>query len=97
MKGNRLLFGYALAYLAFLYVPVLVLPLFSLNNSAFIAFPLAGFTTRWYAGLADSALQHALVNSLKVGIAKEALFVVKAGQCPIGNPRGLQGRLGHGR
>ena len=69
MKGNRLLFSYALAYLAFLYVPVLVLPLFSLNNSAFIAFPLAGFTTRWYAGLADSALQHALVNSLKVGIA----------------------------
>jgi spermidine/putrescine transport system permease protein len=66
---NRALLIYACGYLAFLYLPVLVLPLFSFNNSAFIAFPLSGFTTRWYAGLADGALQHALINSLKVGIA----------------------------
>ena len=70
---NRTLLIYACSYLAFLYLPVLVLPLFSFNNSAFIAFPLAGFTTRWYAGLADSALQYALVNSLKVGIATALL------------------------
>ena len=58
---------YAFAYLAFLYVPVLVLPVFSFNDSQFIAFPLSGFTTRWYAGLAaDTAMQHALFNSLKV-------------------------------
>jgi spermidine/putrescine transport system permease protein len=68
MKSKSLLL-YAFAYLAFLYVPVLVLPIFSFNNSEFIAFPLSGFTTRWYAGLADdSAMQHALGNSLKVGI-----------------------------
>ena len=66
---SRTLFLYALAYLAFLYVPVLVLPVFSFNNSQFIAFPLTGFTTRWYGALAsDSAMQHALGNSLKVGI-----------------------------
>jgi len=65
---NRPLLIYAFAYLAFLYVPVLVLPVFSFNNSEFIAFPLSGFTTRWYAGLAaDTAMQHALGNSLKVG------------------------------
>src|SRR6185369_6630096 len=64
---NRALFSYALAYLAFLYVPVLVLPVFSFNNSQFIAFPLSGFTIRWYESLAaDSAMQHALGNSLKV-------------------------------
>ena len=36
---NRTLLIYACFYLAFLYLPVLVLPLFSFNNSAFIAFP----------------------------------------------------------
>jgi spermidine/putrescine transport system permease protein len=73
MRNRGLLF-YAFAYLAFLYVPVLVLPVFSFNNSEFIAFPLSGFTTRWYAALAsDSAMLQALVNSLKVGIVT-ALF-----------------------
>jgi len=66
MKSKALPF-YAFVYLAFLYVPVLVLPIFSFNDSQFIAFPLSGFTTRWYAGLAaDTAMQHALFNSLKV-------------------------------
>ncbi len=67
-KKSAILF-YAFAYLAFLYVPVMVLPVFSFNNSEFIAFPLSGFTTRWYGALAsDSAMQHALGNSLKVGL-----------------------------
>jgi spermidine/putrescine transport system permease protein len=65
---------YAFAYLAFLYVPVLVLPIFSFNNSEFIAFPLSGFTTRWYAGLAaDTAMQHALGNSLAVALTTALL------------------------
>lgn len=71
---NRSLSVYAFAYLAFLYVPVLVLPVFSFNDSQFIAFPLSGLTTRWYAGLAaDTALQHALGNSLKVGLVTSLL------------------------
>jgi len=74
MKQNRALTLYAFAYLGFLYLPVLVLPVFSFNNSQFIAFPLTGFTARWYAGLfADSAMQHALGNSLKVGIVTALL------------------------
>jgi len=73
MKHKSLLL-YAFAYLAFLYVPVLVLPVFSFNNSQFIAFPLSGFTTRWYGALAaDSAMQHALGNSLKVAIVTSLL------------------------
>jgi spermidine/putrescine transport system permease protein len=73
MKHKPLLF-YAIAYLAFLYVPVLVLPVFSFNNSEFIAFPLSGFTTRWYAALgADTAMRHALGNSLKVGLVTALL------------------------
>jgi spermidine/putrescine transport system permease protein len=61
---NRTLLAYACFYLAFLYLPVLVLPIFSFNNSAFIA---------WYEALADSALQQALVNSLKVGVVTALL------------------------
>jgi len=70
VRGGRGLAAYAAFYLAFLYIPVLFLPLFSFNDSAFIAFPLTGFTTKWYAQmLADTAMQHALANSLKVGCA----------------------------
>ena len=59
---------YAIAYLAFLYVPVALLPLFSFNDSVFIAFPLSGFTTKWYAAMAaDDAMHAALLNTLKVG------------------------------
>jgi spermidine/putrescine transport system permease protein len=71
---NKTLSIYAFAYLAFLYLPVLVLPIFSFNDSQFIAFPLSGVTTRWYAGLAaDTAMQHALGNSLKVALATALL------------------------
>ncbi len=67
-RGRGGLFLYAIFYLAFLYVPVLFLPLFSFNNSVFIAFPLSGFTTQWYAQMfADTAVQQALFNSLRVG------------------------------
>lgn len=66
-RGTGLL-AYAVFYLAFLYVPVLFLPLFSFNDSVFIAFPLSGFTTQWYMQmLADDQMLHALGNSLQVG------------------------------
>ena len=61
--------GYAVLYLAFLYVPILVLPVFSFNDSIFVSFPLKEFTTKWYAQLAGQpALFDALANSLKVAI-----------------------------
>ena len=59
---------YAVVYLAFLYVPVLFLPIFSFNDSAIVAFPLQGITTKWYAELwSNDVMQGALWNSLKVG------------------------------
>jgi spermidine/putrescine transport system permease protein len=62
------LLAYALLYVGFLYGPILLLPLFSLNNSVFITFPLSGFTLRWYREMAaDGAMQAALANSLTVG------------------------------
>jgi spermidine/putrescine transport system permease protein len=66
--SGRGLLVYALFYLGFLYVPVLLLPLFSFNDSLFIAFPLSGFTTRWYGQMfQDGAMQRALWNTVKVG------------------------------
>jgi spermidine/putrescine transport system permease protein len=68
-RKSRALVGYALLYLAFLYAPILMIPLFSFNSSIYVAFPLKSFTWNWYAGLlADDRLHEAFFNSLKVGI-----------------------------
>ncbi|WP_282606889.1 ABC transporter permease [Pelagibius sp. Alg239-R121] len=62
--------SYAAAYLAFLYLPVLFLPVFSFNAGTIVAFPLTGFTFQWYEKLAEAdALLGALGNSLIVGLA----------------------------
>ena len=47
------LFIYAMVYLTFLYGPVLGLPLFSFNDSLYVAFPLNGFTLDWYHAMAN--------------------------------------------
>lgn len=65
---------YALLFLAFLYVPVFLLPLFSLNDSKIIVFPLQGLTVQWYRDLATSPqLLIALGNSIKVAVVVSAL------------------------
>ena len=67
-RPNRPLAVYAILYLAFLYVPVMFLPLFSFNDSIYIAFPLKDFTTKWYGELfQNEPMFAALMNSLKVG------------------------------
>ncbi len=68
---------YAIIYLAFIYVPVLFLPLFSFNDSIYVAFPLKGFTLDWYSSMADSdGLVHALTNSIKVGVVVAILSTI---------------------
>ena len=37
----------------FLYLPILLLILFSFNDSLTLVFPLKGFTLRWYGELLD--------------------------------------------
>ncbi|QPC94228.1 ABC transporter permease [Mesorhizobium sp. INR15] len=67
--GRRWLGVYVLGYLVFLYLPVLLIPLFSFNNSIQAAFPLQGFTLQWYGTLlGNSALSGALLNSLVIGV-----------------------------
>lgn len=68
MKGFLGLRTYALFYLAFLYLPVLLLPLFSFNEGTIVAFPIQGWTLKWYGELgSQDTLIQALSNSLMVG------------------------------
>ena len=68
---------YAIVYLVFLYVPVLFLPLFSFNDSIYIAFPLKGFTVKWYESMAtQGALIDSLMNSLAVGICVAVISTI---------------------
>ncbi|RJT39958.1 ABC transporter permease [Mesorhizobium waimense] len=65
--GGSWLGLYVLAYLVFLYLPILLIPLFSFNDSIQAAFPLQGFTLQWYATLyGNPALSSALANSLVI-------------------------------
>ncbi|MWD27829.1 ABC transporter permease subunit [Aquicoccus sp. SCR17] len=77
---RRLLPGlgtYAALYLAFLYLPVLLLPLFSFSEGTIVAFPIKGFTLDWYAQLGEAdTLLHSLANSVIVGGSTAVLSTV---------------------
>ena len=71
---TRWLGAYAAAYVMFLYAPVALLPLFAFNDSAIIAFPLGGATTRWFVDLwRTEALHEAVRNTLLVGVSTAIL------------------------
>lgn len=60
---------FAFAYLAFLYAPMVVLPIFSFADQKVIDFPIKGFTTHWYEEMfAKPEMHKALWNSIQVGI-----------------------------
>jgi spermidine/putrescine transport system permease protein len=73
MKGGW--FGvYAVGFLIFLYAPILLLPVFAFNDGAIVAFPLAGFTTKWFAQLmVEPALHTALKNSAIIAVSASVL------------------------
>lgn len=68
--GGGFLRAYALFYLVFLFAPIVLLPLFAFNDATIIAFPLAGFTTRWFAQLSENVtLMRAVQNSLIIAVS----------------------------
>ncbi len=92
-KTSRALPAYALLYLVFLYGPIVLLPVFSFNNSVFVAFPLSGFTTQWYSAMAaDSDMRAALTNSLKIAAAASLGSTVIALMGARALVRGVPGR-----
>jgi len=79
MSGKRFnpLVLYAFGFLFFIYGPVLLLPLFSFNDSQYVALPIKGFTTQWYEQMiGEEALQAALSNSLTVAVCVSIVATV---------------------
>lgn len=65
---------YAIAYLVFLYAPIILLPIFAFNDATVIAFPLSGFTTDWFGALASNTSLHTAVkNSLFIAVMTSIL------------------------
>jgi spermidine/putrescine transport system permease protein len=63
-SGAWLLRGFFVLVVVFLYAPIVILLIFSFNNSNIPAFPLDGFTLKWYHQfLANPDLQGALETS----------------------------------
>ena len=60
---------YAIGFIVLLYGPLLLILLFSFNDSLYVAFPLKGATLKWYRGLFEfPGLLSALGNSISVAI-----------------------------
>ncbi|WP_339107158.1 ABC transporter permease [Thioclava sp. GXIMD4216] len=68
---------YTVLYLVFLYAPIILLPVFAFNNGTIVAFPLTGWTTQWFAAMAENdTLRRALGNSLVIGLSTAILSTV---------------------
>ncbi|MGB7726484.1 MAG: ABC transporter permease [Candidatus Acidiferrum sp.] len=75
-KSNRapLLGALSLLVFAFLYLPIIVLILYSFNQNGVGGFPPRQFTFHWYRQLfADSAIWDSVLNSLLVALGAVAL------------------------
>ena len=76
-RQPRALLIFVIAYLGFLYAPVILLPIFAFNDSAIIAFPLSGFTTDWFSWLmGDESLFRALKNSLIIAVTASIISTI---------------------
>lgn len=74
MTGGRLFKIYAIAYLVFLYAPIMLLPIFAFNDGTIISFPLQGFTTKWFEAMFGNATLHkAVKNSLIIASSSAVL------------------------
>jgi spermidine/putrescine transport system permease protein len=72
---------YAVAYLLFLYAPIILLPLFAFNDATIIAFPLSGFTTEWFEVLWSTDALHSAVRNSAVVATVTALVSTLLGAC----------------
>ncbi len=67
----------AASTIAFLYLPIVVLIVFSFNDNPVTTLPLRGFTWRWYeSAFTNSDLLHALRNSIHVASSATVLCII---------------------
>ncbi|WP_376786050.1 ABC transporter permease [Brevibacillus laterosporus] len=77
MRKN-LLFAYSLAIIAFLYLPIAVLILYSFNDSRINA-TWSGFTLKWYTSLFENdRVLDALMNSLIIAVITTVVTTILA-------------------
>ncbi len=73
-RNSRWLPACAASVFAFLYLPVVVLVVYSFNGRSVGGFPPRGLTTHWYRVLAaDVAMRDSVLNSLEVALAAVVL------------------------
>jgi spermidine/putrescine transport system permease protein len=72
-NGARLLRAFFVLVVAFLYAPIVILLIFSFNDSEVPSFPLSGFTFHWYHQfLTNGDLRSALVTSAIIAAVSSA-------------------------
>jgi len=85
--GRRmgLLATYYIILLILLYVPIVLLTLFSFNDGVVLAFPLKGLTTHWYRDMIGNAeLLEALRSSAIVAVSSSLIATALGGLASIG-------------
>ena len=76
-NGRRVLRTFFVLLLLFLYAPIVVLLIFSFNDSELPSFPLSGFTLKWYHQfLTNPDLRAALGTSALVAVLSSVGAVV---------------------
>ncbi len=76
-RGRFLIVGYVAALYGFIYLPVLVLLLFSFQGSRVPVPPFNGPSLKWYAAVfADARVMDALANSVVVAVLSSVVAVV---------------------
>jgi spermidine/putrescine transport system permease protein len=74
--ADGLVWAAAVGVLAFLYFPMLVVVLYSFNREAVMAFPMSGYSLKWYQVMAqDRQLIDAVKNSLSVALLGTAIGI----------------------
>ena len=76
-RGSFLLGGYYFGLILLLYLPLLVLFLFSINSSISLSFPIGRLTLDWYRKLFEAdAVLRAARNSLVVGLGSSSVATI---------------------
>ena len=79
--GARWLKYYTIGYLVFIYLPVAFLPVFSFNDAIYVAFPMKGFTLKWWEEMiGQTGMLRALGNSFTVAVPV-AIVSTTLGMC----------------
>jgi spermidine/putrescine transport system permease protein len=78
-------FWYFVIFTTILYLPILLLIVFSFNDATTLVFPLQGFTTRWYGEMVRSAeLVGSVWNSIVMGLLSSLVATILGTMAAIG-------------